>query len=415
MRALRVVLAIALIAATLRAAPRFVAARLTAAETVETLEAALRWDPHNPRTLVELTLLDADLEAGRPSARAVELLERAVQLAPFDWRYAAELSWAYELAGRGDDAEAWIRRAIELDPLDAAHTLQYAGLLLGGPRNDEGLRLLRDALQRDAELLEDTAEMLLDLDRPVGEIAAVWPSDAAARLDLVQQLARSDALARDDVRQLASREWRELMSAEPPPAPAEADVLLRALLDLDDLRGARALWLHWLGRTGTARAFVAGHNWVAQGELDVQPTPSSLGWSLGRGPASRWTAEDSSEGGALRIDFDSEDSLAWNGPRQRFVLPAGQGATLTARVRTEGLPASNGVALEVVDAQSGEYLGFGPEVERSMPWRTDSVELPPTDADRLIDVRLGRHPGRDRARALTGTLWLDGVSAKAGP
>jgi len=106
-------------------------------------------------------------DRGENLDRAVELISLAVGSEPDNVAYLDSLGWVHFRLGNLDEAERWLRRAVELDGSEADGTMlcHLGEVLLAKQQRDEGRRLLQLGLGRGCED-PDRLRSLLD---PAGD------------------------------------------------------------------------------------------------------------------------------------------------------------------------------------------------------------------------------------------------------
>ena len=97
-------------------------------EAVRSAREAVRLGPHGWQAHVTLARLLSNTRSA--SAEALRIAERALTLAPHETQAHLTFAIASEASGRPDEAEAAVRRALELDPQDAAAHNELARLHL---------------------------------------------------------------------------------------------------------------------------------------------------------------------------------------------------------------------------------------------------------------------------------------------
>ena len=118
-------------------------------ERVVQLEEKLRADPTDLRTLVALGDAYMDLGQGR---QALQVFQRAEQVAPQDVHVLSDLGSLYQRFGRYDEALAKFARVLELDP-NRVGALVHMGLIYRYNKGDlqTALEIFEQVLARDAD------------------------------------------------------------------------------------------------------------------------------------------------------------------------------------------------------------------------------------------------------------------------
>ncbi len=181
----------------------------------------------------------------RQDAAALEVLERSARLSPRDPWVALLLGHAHSRAGELDEAEASVRRALELAPRDVEARLTLGRLLLRQERASE-------AAQHYAELaaFRDTEPGALALAGLGRAKLALGDADGGHR---ALQLAVERAPASVGVRLAAARAW--LATGEPEDLPwalALMDETIAMAPEIPQLHSTRGLALELSGELDEA-------------------------------------------------------------------------------------------------------------------------------------------------------------------
>lgn len=128
----------------------------------------LEHDPEDVNVANYLGYMWAD--AGENLDQAYELISRAVEVDPENPAYLDSLGWVDFRLGRLDEAQRWLRRAIELGGGQDGTVLAHLGeVLLALGMNDEARELLRASLDLGCEHPGLVEELLADLDSDDGD------------------------------------------------------------------------------------------------------------------------------------------------------------------------------------------------------------------------------------------------------
>jgi predicted Zn-dependent protease len=115
-------------------------------------------DPTDAAAANYLGYLWAD--RGTRLEEALELITVAVTAEPDNSAYLDSLGWVYYRLGAMEEAEHWLRRSVELNDGDGTVLAHLGEVLVATGRTEEGIRLLRLALDRGCEDPEHVRALL---------------------------------------------------------------------------------------------------------------------------------------------------------------------------------------------------------------------------------------------------------------
>ena len=115
-------------------------------ETVRLMERTLQINPANSDALNYLAY--SLIERGGDLSRAEKLVGEALRLRPSDSFYLDTLGWLYFKVGRLADAEETLAKAVSASSEDIVIVEHYALVLLAQNKFEEGLKVIRSAIQR---------------------------------------------------------------------------------------------------------------------------------------------------------------------------------------------------------------------------------------------------------------------------
>jgi len=119
---------------------------------LDVLESDLRWiikkDPDNAQALNALGYTLAD-RTGRHQ-EALDMIQRALELKPGDPFYLDSLGWVYYRLGELDNAEKFLREAMQVQP-DAEFIAHLGEVLWEQGKKDEAMTVWQQGLQQDAD------------------------------------------------------------------------------------------------------------------------------------------------------------------------------------------------------------------------------------------------------------------------
>jgi tetratricopeptide (TPR) repeat protein len=190
------------------------------------LERAIKFDPSNPAVLYELGSLLRNL---RRDAEALELFLRYAQLVPDDYQGLGQIGSCMSDLGRYTEAEAYLRRALDLAD-DAITHYDLGFVLTRMGRMTEAVREYERAIELDGTNVKARTNLAVNLvnlgqldraSRELRHVLAIDPGNAGAHTNLGLVLAQQGQVER------AIGEFREALRIDPQQVQARAalDVL----------------------------------------------------------------------------------------------------------------------------------------------------------------------------------------------
>ncbi len=386
---------------------------------VEGARQAVEWDGDNPEFHARLARYRQSRLDALDLAAAGRDWERALELNPHYWLYWLEYGRHLEMAGRAEEAEAALGRAIRLSPRNARYRWALANFHVRQGDLEQARPALRAALQLDDTYLAPTAQLLLSLGVSVEALDSVWPDRARARWLLFEFLLgnwdRATAVWGPEV---FDRQWEQLLSKEPAeggPEPWQLTPYLQLLLEQGRPAQARAGWqalMKWLGHVEPD--FSSGAEAVWNGGFERDPAGEPFDWQVQTAPAFeiRFARREGVGGSAaLRVRFPGRQNPEFRQLRQTIVVQPGLAHWLEFWARTENFRSDGEFRWEVRDP-AREWAVAGPPVGQTRGWERFAVRFAPPAASRVLEIRLqGRPAGRSLHR-LDAVLWVDGVSVR---
>ncbi len=344
-------------------------------------------------------------------------MERAVELRPKSARFLAELGALYEVMDLIPEAEAMLRRALDLNPRDAPYLWRLANLKLRLGDMDEAVPLVGEAMDRDRSLADAGASLLLKSRVEPATVQRLWPTGPGMAGALLQHFLRLRSRAGLEITSsVLDHQWAQTLADDEPPTASQASAHLSYLADSERHVELRSAWIAWKARHGVEDpAFSSGITALWNGDFELEFAPGLIDWRVRE--AQHWRiarkpglGEDGSV--ALVIDFLTvEGNFA--GLRQQFVASPQASYLLSALVASEALDGPE-VYFEVLDLASREPVARLPVGRGTAGWHEVSVRFAPPPASGLLRLTL-RGDGRRSDSVLSGRLLLDKLAVRPLP
>jgi tetratricopeptide (TPR) repeat protein len=415
---LRVLLPLAMAAAAWRVGHRLVALELALGDSSPRgLERALLWDAENP----DLPFLLAGDYRDLPGIRNLEMAGRhalrAAELAPHSWQARWRLAQLLEVAGRAEEAEIALLRALALNPRDGVMSWRLANFYVRSGELGKAFGPLEDAVAADRSRWRPALSLLLKLEADLTTIDEVWPDEKESRWFLFDQLLRHrEHFGANLLDTYLLEQWQRLSSISSELTLARGSPYVSYLLQSGRTGDARQVWIALAARNGQEdAAFANEENRIWNGGFELPLVDAPLGWRISRSPS--WRAAAAKEGiddsTALRIDFDGAENLSFSGVRQTVLVQPGRRHELSCQIRSRGLSTDQGVYLEVYEPLGKRILLRTDEIRGTTPWSRIFSAFETAEGVDTVELRVQRDRSLQLDSRLSGTVWLDEVQVLA--
>lgn len=378
-------------------------ARLTSPAGPEALQAADFSEslaPNDPVT--KLLRASIDLNAGN-TATSLKLLEEAVRLAPYDYRWRVELARALEQEDKVEPAEREFKRAVELAPTYAFARWHLGNFYLRQNRAGEAFTEMRTAAANDRTYREQVFSLAWDyFDKDPAKIEQLAADNAASRASLALFFAARGQAAD------ALRVWNLLSDADKEANPETARFIANGLFTQrffpQSLEFARQLGIDAEARFETVT------NPGFERSISTQDG-SRFGWQINRADPKVDISADGSvkhEGGrSLKITFRNYVKPELYSIFQTVAVEPNKTYRLSFWVRTENLRSSGGPLLEIVNANDDKPIAASKEFRAGTnDWEQYVVKIQTPENCSGITIRTARAYCGEQC-PIAGIFWYD--------
>lgn len=374
----------------------------SAPEAAEIADVATALAPANP---VAFWLRGSTAASGTDPA----MVENAVRLSPFDYRWHIELGRAYEQADKSPEAERELRQATQLAPTYAYPRWQLGNFLLRQGRAEDAFAELKKAAVNNHAYREQVFSLAWDyFDKDpakVEELAADTP-DAKAGLAL---FFAARGKAADSL-----RVWNSLSDDE------KAANLQFAKLMAQGLYSQRCFpqsleFFHQLGVDMDAQAGAVTNPGFERTILPAGESP--FGWQIGRNePKIDITADGNTRhtgARSLRVAFRNYPKTEFTNIFQIVAVEPNKSYRLTFWVLTENLKTSGTPMLQVWNGNDDKLLAASkPFPTGSTEWQQFTVDFRTPANCNGLRLQTARVPCGDQC-PIVGTFWYDDFDLSA--
>ena len=351
--------------------------------------------------------LAASAEANGPAENrldsAAKLLEEAVRLSPFDYRWRVELGRAYEQADNPRSAEIEFKRAVELAPTYAYPRWHLGNFYLRQDRINDAFAELRKSADSNRTYREQVFSLAWDYfdkdPEKVEQLAADTPdSRASLALFFAARGKASESL----------RIWNLLTenekSANPQIAKSIAHGLFIQRIFPQALEFSRQLGID--ADSSPNEVTNPGFERVIGAEED-----SRFDWRINRTEAKIDISTDPSVkhsgSRSLKLSFRTYTKPELYNIFQTVVVEPNKNYKLSFWVRTENLKTSGGPLIQTVNANDDVPLAASKAFQTGTnDWQEYSIDFRTPENCNGIIIRTVRQPCGDQC-PIVGTVWYD--------
>lgn len=329
--------------------------------------------------------------------------ERAVRLSPNDFRYWLDFGRAREQKGEINEAEAAMRRAVELAPNYAYPRWLFGNFLLRQGKTAEAKAEFRIVAETHSTLRqqvfyliwENTGQNSGELEKIVGERPQVR---AALAVFYAEKNLPDDCL----------RLWQSLSAEEKKQFVIEGKTAAAILGEKQNYRAA----LNLLKELEIAPNAEIGQIENGGFENDIAPVPDSfLGWTnltrIKNLSVSRDASQKKEGKLSLRLTFSGYSEPILGAVSQYVVIEPAKRYRLSFQLKTGELKSAGTPVLEIVEARSGKMLTAShPFPDGTTEWQRINLEFTSPGDSQAILIRTGRAFCGEKC-PIVGSVWYD--------
>jgi len=390
-----------------------VAADPYAQVTQQILESAVHYFPDNAPAQARLAarLIEAGWDSSRSyqevAEKALSHSSRAAELSPWNYEHHLLLSAARELKGETQEAEAALRKAMELAPGNVNVHWQMANLLLRRNKLDEAISELRIVTASDPSRLPAALNLIWQASGAnLDATRAVINEDPQARMTLAEFLLQRDQA--EAAVTLVNELDRDKLIALP-----ETPRLITSLLSIQKIDLAYKLWLKLVGGHYQATTPLI---WNGDFERDVNAALAQFDWNLVQSKYARiGIAPGDARSGqrSLRIAYLGVDTTRLEGEVSQLV-PVHPGARyrLECYVKTENLiTPDTRPQIVVTTPDTKAVIAASTSIPNgSSDWQPLVVSFTAPSEARALLISIKQTPRFSYVETSKGTIWFDDFS-----
>ena len=377
----------------------------------EMAEMAVAWAPKDPLPHWRLgSLIQREMPPDQ-IGQSVAAFEKAVSLAPNDYRFWMSLGQALEQAGDAEKAEKALREAVRLAPAYAYPRWYLGNLLVRSDRYDEAFKELRQASNENPQLQSQLFNLAWQINKDDFEsLKTSIGNTPDVRAQFSQYL-----LERGHFDE-GLRLWHTLSETERRARRYAADPIVVRLISAKRFHQALEVWNDvapgpaYRGAFGriidrsfednVAHGRDAVFGWQVQSESQVQ-----MGIDAGVGHQGRRS---------LRLFFQVRSKLEGINASQLVPVEPNTQYDFECYVRTERLESASTPYIAIFDAADDKFLvASTPARDGNNNWERIALSFKSGEKTEAVRIKIVRSPCPDNAVCpIFGTVWYDDFDLK---
>ena len=377
----------------------------------EMAEMAVAWAPKDPLPYWRLGSLIQRESPPDQIGQSVAAFEKAVSLAPNDYRFWMSLGQALEQAGEGEKAEKALREAVRLAPAYAYPRWYLGNLLVRSDRYDEAFKELRQASDENPQLQSQLFNLAWQVHK--NDFEALKTSIGTtpdARAQFSQYLLERGRF--DE----GLRLWHTLSESERRSRRYAADPIILKLISAKRFHQALEIWNDVA--PGPAYRGALGHIIDRSFEANVAHGPDAVfGWQV-QSVSQVQMGIDAGVGyqgsRSLRLFFQVRSKLEGINASQLVPTEPNTQYDFEAYVRTERLESASTPYIAIFDAADDKFLvASSPARDGNNNWERIPLSFKTGAKTEAVRIKIERAPCPDNAVCpIFGTVWYDDFDLK---
>ena len=372
----------------------------------EMAELAVAWAPKDPLPHWRLgSLIQREMPPDQ-IGQSVAAFEKAVSLAPNDYRFWMSLGQALEQAGDADKAEKALREAVRLAPAYAYPRWYLGNLLVRSDRYDEAFKELRQASNENPQLQSQLFNLAWQIHKNDFEslkTAIGTTPDARAQFSkyLLERGRFDEGL----------RLWHTLSETERRSRRYAADPITLKLISAKRFHQALEVWNDVA--PGPAYRGALGHVIDRSFEDNVAHGPDAVfGWQV-QSVSQVQMGIDAGVGHqgsrSLRLFFQVRSRLEGINASQLVPLAPNTQYDFEAYVRTERLESASTPYIAIFDAADDKLLVTSIAApDGNNNWERIALSFKTGEKTEAVRIKIARSPCPDNEVCpIFGTVWYD--------
>lgn len=378
----------------------------------EMAEMAVAWAPKDPLPHWRLgSLIQREMPPDQ-IGQSVAAFEKAVSLAPNDYRFWMSLGQALEQAGEAEKAEKALREAVRLAPAYAYPRWYLGNLLVRSDRYDEAFKELRQASDQNPLLQSQLFNLAWQVNKNDFEsLKTSIGTTPDARAQFSQYLLERGRF--DE----GLRLWHTLSETERRARRYAADPIIVKLISAKRFHLALEIWNDVA--PGPAYRGALGHIIDRSFEDNVAHGPDAVfGWQV-QSVSQVQMGIDAGVGHqgsrSLRLFFQVRSKLEGINASQLVPVQPNTQYDLESYVRTERLESASTPYIAIFDAADDKFMVASSAArDGTNNWERIALSFKTGEKTEAVRIKILRAPCPDNAVCpIFGTVWYDDFDLKS--
>lgn len=332
---------------------------------------------------------------------AIATYRKAAQLNPYDAHLWLDLAGAYEVAGRVDEQEESVERAVAADPNTPHVAWEAANLFLVEGKQDKALHYFSVVLANDPQRTDAAIQMCWRATRNADQIVRMLPPKPDVYLAFIRLLiSKEEVTATENV-------WNHLLALRQSFPPSLAFPYFRFLIAKQEVLAASNGWQQLASLNQSLASYLpSSDNRVVNGGFEEPILNGGFDWWYQAIPHVTLridSTEFHSGTRSLSVTFDGQNAPE-AGLYQFIPVKPNTDYSFTAAYRAQELDTASGPRFSLSDAYTGFNLALTDDIVGSNAWRIQESQFRTRPDTKLALLKIVRQPADPLIR---GKLWVD--------
>jgi len=203
-----------------------------------------------------------------------------------------------------------------------------------------------------------------------------------------------------------------MFNSTTPPSPESMGFYFSFLQSEKQFQELRRKWSEaWAAQGPGSEEYETGENYVWNGHFERPLASGVLDWTIRVPDGVKWSLDRHRENGfstALKLEFDGNHNLEFNGLTQQVVVGAARQYRFSFRARADRISTDQGLFLQITDV-GRRVLFESDQVNGTVPWREYTGAFLLSENIQVLQLWLRRNQSRRIDSLISGTFFLDDV------
>jgi Tfp pilus assembly protein PilF len=372
----------------------------------EVAEFAIGLAPGDPQAHYTLAILSGKIFSPESLAQSLTEHEKAVALAPYDFRVWLELGRVRERSGDAAGAELALRKSLELAPNYSEVRWTLGNVLLRRGKTSEGFAEIRSAAESDAKYANPAIAIGWQIfDGNLGQVKQNIGNSKQTNFALALFLAQQKRF--DEAIEI----WNALPAEEKKTTFKEtAEQLYKEMLAANKYRDA----LQIRSQISSLDAEQSAVGQIVNGGFEEEVKTKDVGvfeWRIADGAKPQIGFDDAQKRGGNRslvIIFNSPDGKDFRSVSQIVAVEAGKNYRFETFYKSD-LKTSATLNWEIASASDGRVLMTSSAILPNSDWTNLKTEFIAANTE-AVTIRLAREICKSSICPISGKVWFDDFS-----